>query len=61
MNVVKTGSGRFIELQGTAETTPFSRADLDTLLALADAGIAQLIEHQRAIVGEFLTFDRRAL
>jgi ribonuclease PH len=59
MNVVKTGSGRFIELQGTAETTPFNRAELDTLLALADAGIAQLIEHQRAIVGEFLSLDRR--
>ncbi len=51
MNVVKTGSGKFIEVQGTAEGPPFAREILDRLLALADSGIQQLIEKQRAIVG----------
>jgi ribonuclease PH len=54
MNVVKTGNGRFIELQGTAETTPFNRQELDSLLALADSGIQSLIGHQREIVGKIL-------
>ena len=39
MNVVQTGGGKFIEVQGTAETTPFDRAGLDALLALAEKGI----------------------
>jgi ribonuclease PH len=51
MNVVKTGDGRFIEVQGTAEALPFGRDSLNTLLDLADAGIRQLVEQQRAIVG----------
>ena len=38
MNVVMTGDGRFIEVQGTAEGTPFSRASHDALLALAECG-----------------------
>jgi ribonuclease PH len=54
MNVVKTSDGRFIEVQGTAETQPFNRAELDTLLGLADAGIRTLVEHQKQIVGELL-------
>ena len=54
MNVIKTSDGRFIEIQGTAEAQPFSRAELDSLLALADRGIAALIESQRAIVGDIL-------
>jgi len=54
MNVVKTGSGMFIEVQGTAETAPFDRASLDTLLALADKGIAELVAKQRDIVGGLL-------
>ena len=54
MNIVKTGDGRFIEVQGTAESEPFSRDALGGLLDLADAGIAQLIEKQRAIVGPIL-------
>ena len=44
MNVVKTGDGRFIEVQGTAEGLPFGRDALNTLLDLADIGIRQLIE-----------------
>ena len=51
MNIVKTGDGRFIEVQGTAEAMPFGREALDALLDLADIGIRQLIEKQRAIVG----------
>ena len=44
MNVVKTGDGRFIEVQGTAEAMPFGRDALNTLLDLADAGIKQLVD-----------------
>jgi ribonuclease PH len=54
MNVVQTGNGRFIEVQGTAETTPFDRAGLDALLALAEKGIGELVARQRAIVGGLL-------
>jgi len=54
MNVVKTGNGRFIEIQGTAEAEPFGRDALLTLLDLADLGIRQLIEKQRAIVGHLV-------
>jgi len=56
MNVVKTSDGRFIEVQGTAEAKPFSRAELDSLLALADAGIRTLVEHQREVVGKLLKY-----
>ena len=52
MNVVKTGDGRFIEVQGTAEGPPFERRALDDLLALADQGIRELVALQRSIVGE---------
>jgi ribonuclease PH len=51
MNVVKTGDGRFVEVQGTAEGPPFERATLDSLMELADAGIRQLVELQRSIAG----------
>jgi len=51
MNVVKTGRGLFIEVQGTAEGQPFDRAALDHLLDLADVGIGRLVELQREIVG----------
>ncbi|WER44961.1 ribonuclease PH [Cupriavidus sp. WKF15] len=51
MNVVMTGSGGFVEVQGTAEGTPFSRADLDAMTRLAEAGIAQLVRHQRQALG----------
>jgi ribonuclease PH len=52
MNVVKTGDGRFIEVQGTAEGPPFERTALDSLLELADAGIRDLIDIQKSVVGE---------
>jgi ribonuclease PH len=54
MNFVKTGDGRFIELQGTAEGLPFDRRALDALMGLADEGIKELIEKQRSVVGGFL-------
>jgi ribonuclease PH len=47
MNVVCTGDGRFIELQGTAEREPFSREHMESLLSLAAKGIALLITIQR--------------
>jgi ribonuclease PH len=54
MNIVQTGDGRFIELQGTAEADPFGRDALDVLLALADSGIRQLVALQREIIGGIL-------
>jgi len=47
MNVVMTGSGGFVEVQGTAEGAPFSRAQMDALLLLAQDGIAQLVAKQK--------------
>ena len=51
MNVVMTGSGGFVEVQGTAEGAPFSRAEMDALLALADKGIRELNALQRQALG----------
>ena len=51
MNVVMTGSGRFVEVQGTAEGETFSREAMDALLRLAHTGIAQLVAHQKRAVG----------
>lgn len=50
MNVVCTGDGRFIEVQGTAEREPFSRSQMDDLLDLARQGIATLIDVQKAVI-----------
>jgi ribonuclease PH len=47
MNVVSTGDGRFIELQGTAEGQPFSREEMEALLALAQKGVERLLAAQR--------------
>ena len=52
MNVVMTSSGRFVEVQGTAEGLPFGRDDLDDLLALAELGIGQILEAQAAVLAE---------
>jgi ribonuclease PH len=51
MNVVMTGAGNFVEVQGTAEGESFARAELDQLLALAERGIRELIGHQRSALG----------
>ncbi len=50
MNVVVTGTGGFVEVQGTAEGTPFDRAELGTLLDLATTGCARLAEIQRDVL-----------
>jgi ribonuclease PH len=52
MNVVMTGDGRYVEVQGTAEDEPFSKSELDRMLALAGRGIGALIEAQRAALAE---------
>lgn len=54
MNVVRTDSGEYVEVQGTAEKNPFSRADLDALLALADAGTDRLFGIQREAAGDLV-------
>src|SRR5918992_3159971 len=55
MNLVKTGGGLYIEVQGTAESLPFGREALNRLLDLADTGIRQLFVIQRGLVGQYLT------
>ena len=52
MNVVMTGDGRFVEVQGTAEGTPFDRAELDTLLEVAAGGCAELSRLQQEALAE---------
>jgi ribonuclease PH len=54
MNVVKTGAGLYIELQGTAEALPFGREALNRLLDLADTGIRQLVALQRGLIGQHI-------
>jgi ribonuclease PH len=48
MNVVMTAGGGFVELQGTAEGKPFTRAEMDALVRLAEGGIRELIARQKA-------------
>ena len=52
MNVVCTGDGRFIELQGTAEREPFSRAQMDELVALGTRGIETLVGIQKTVISQ---------
>lgn len=52
MNVVMTASGRFVEVQGTAEGAPFSRKELDALLGLAESGIASLLAAQEQVLAD---------
>ena len=54
MNIIKTGSGLYIEIQGTAAALPFGREALNLLLDLGDTGIRQLIAMQRNLVGDIL-------
>jgi len=51
MNVVMTGAGGFVEVQGTAEGAPFTRSELDALLGLAQRGIADLVRAQKKALG----------
>jgi ribonuclease PH len=52
LNIVKTGSGGFVEIQGTAEREPFTDKQMKTMLALADKGIKQLVTIQKQTVGK---------
>ncbi len=52
MNVVKTGAGQYIEIQGTAESKPFTQEQMNQMAALASTGIERLIEQQRAVLGQ---------
>jgi ribonuclease PH len=49
-NVVMTSSGRFVEVQGTAEGLPFARTELDGMLALAELGIGQILQVQAEVL-----------
>jgi ribonuclease PH len=51
MNVVMTGAGHYVEVQGTAEGAAFTRAEMDELLRLAEQGIAQLVRLQQQALG----------
>ena len=51
MNIVKTGSGGFVEIQGTAEQEPFTDKDMDAMLSLANKGIKELITLQKKTIG----------
>jgi ribonuclease PH len=53
MNIVKTGRGRFVEVQGTAEGQPFSEEEMRELMAAADKGIKELLLLQRKALGDF--------
>ena len=52
MNVVMTGAGTFVEVQGTAEGAAFTRTELDLMLALAEGGIREIVAAQRSMVAE---------
>ena len=52
MNIVMTEAGRFVEVQGTAEKLAFSRTELDSLLALAESGIREILEAQAKVLAE---------
>jgi ribonuclease PH len=54
MNIVRTSAGKYVEVQGTAEKTPFSQEDLQKMLALANEGIDRLFERQRSLLSSFL-------
>lgn len=55
MNVIMTGQGEFIEIQGTAERKPFSKEKMDVMLDLAKKGITELFSIQRKLVGDILS------
>ncbi|MGZ5099476.1 MAG: ribonuclease PH [Usitatibacter sp.] len=59
MNVVMTGAGRFVEVQGTAEGAPFTREQMSSLLDLASSGISRLISLQRSALSQAVDADER--
>jgi ribonuclease PH len=52
LNVVMTASGRFVEVQGTAEGPPFARSELDEMLALAELGIGEILQIQEEVLAK---------
>ena len=52
MNVVLTGAGNFVEVQGTAEGATFARHELDAMLALAEDGVLRIVEQQRELLAD---------
>lgn len=54
MNIVMTGNGEFVEIQGTGEEATFSRTELDELLDLAETGITEIIELQKEVLGSIV-------
>lgn len=56
MNVVMTGEGQYVEVQGTGEGRPFSREEMNQLLAFADKGIQELISYQKDVLGNELVW-----
>jgi len=54
MNIVRTSAGRYVEVQGTAEKTPFTQEEMQKMLALANDGIDRLFELQRKLLSAFL-------
>jgi ribonuclease PH len=53
MNIIKTGSGKFVEIQGTAEQTPFDEDEMQKLMGLAGKGIQELVKLQKNALGDF--------
>ena len=52
MNVVMTGAGNFVEVQGTAEGATYARQELDAMLALAEDGVLRIVEQQRQLLAD---------
>ena len=59
MNVVMTGAGHFVEIQGTAEKAPFTRDEMSRLLDLSAKGISELISLQRSALSNTASADER--
>ena len=51
MNFVMTGSGKFVEIQGTAENNPFSKQDVGAMMKLAEQGIKEIFKDQKKVLG----------
>ena len=56
MNLVMTGAGEFVEVQGTGEGRSYTRMEMNTLLDLGESGIRQMIDHQKVALGETLSW-----
>lgn len=59
MNIVMTGSGRFVEIQGTGEEATFTRPEMDSMIELAAQGIGRLIDYQKEVLGDIATVSGR--